>query len=266
MSPYDYDLFVIGAGSGGVRAARLARRLRRARGDRRGVPRRRHLRDPRLRAEEAASSTPRTSATTSRTPRASAGRVDGARFDWPTLIAQQGPRDRPPERRLHATCSKARASTLHRRPRRPRRTPTRVRLVGGPATSRAKHILIATGGRPRVPDDRRASSIAHHLERGLPSGRAAASASLIVGGGYIAVEFAGIFHGLGVEVDAGLSRRRTSCAASTTTCARILREEMRRSAASTSCAATRTSAASTKRADGASRRRCATARRSRPIR
>ena len=54
MTQYDYDLFVIGAGSGGVRAGRIAAGLRRQGGHRRGVSRRRHLRDPRLRAQEAA--------------------------------------------------------------------------------------------------------------------------------------------------------------------------------------------------------------------
>jgi glutathione reductase (NADPH) len=41
---------------------------------------------------------------------------------------------------------------------------------------------------------------------------------VIVGGGYIAVEFAGIFNGLGVDVTL-VYRGPTSCAASTRTCA-----------------------------------------------
>ena len=53
MAGYDYDLFVIGGGSGGVRAARVAAGARQARRHRRGIPLRRHLRHPRLRAEEA---------------------------------------------------------------------------------------------------------------------------------------------------------------------------------------------------------------------
>ncbi len=53
MAQYDVDLFVIGAGSGGVRAARIAAVLRRQSHGCRGIPRRRHLRHPRLRAEEA---------------------------------------------------------------------------------------------------------------------------------------------------------------------------------------------------------------------
>ncbi len=62
---------------------------------------------------------------------------------------------------------------------------------------RARHLLIATGGRPFLPDiPGRAHAIcsdeAFYLPR-LPE------TIVIVGGGYIAVEFAGIFNGLGVK-------------------------------------------------------------------
>jgi glutathione reductase (NADPH) len=61
----------------------------------------------------------------------------------------------------------------------------------------AKHILVATGSwpsKPTIPGRELAitSNEAFHLER-LPR------RALVVGGGYIAVEFASIFHGLGVE-------------------------------------------------------------------
>src|SRR6185436_5131955 len=61
----------------------------------------------------------------------------------------------------------------------------------------ARTILVATGGRPMLPDTPGAghaitSNEAFHLEE-LPK------SILIVGGGYIAVEFAGIFSGLGVD-------------------------------------------------------------------
>lgn len=61
----------------------------------------------------------------------------------------------------------------------------------------AKHILIATGGRPTVPnfpgsDLAITSNEIFHLEK-LPE------SILIVGGGYIASEFAGIMNGLGVK-------------------------------------------------------------------
>ena len=63
-------------------------------------------------------------------------------------------------------------------------------------TVTAKHILVATGSWPQKPDMPGAefaitSNEAFHLEQ-LPK------RALVVGGGYIAVEFASIFHGLGV--------------------------------------------------------------------
>ncbi|HEX9398433.1 MAG TPA: glutathione-disulfide reductase [Burkholderiales bacterium] len=62
---------------------------------------------------------------------------------------------------------------------------------------RAKHILVATGSWPQVPaipgrEHAITSNEAFHLER-LPK------RALVVGGGYIAVEFASIFNGLGVK-------------------------------------------------------------------
>lgn len=63
-------------------------------------------------------------------------------------------------------------------------------------TVTAKHILVATGSWPQLPDTPGrelaiTSNEAFHLER-LPA------RALVVGGGYIAVEFASIFNGLGV--------------------------------------------------------------------
>ncbi len=68
--------------------------------------------------------------------------------------------------------------------------------TGGDVT--AKHILVATGGRPVIPDMPGAelgitSNEIFNLEQ-LPK------SILIIGGGYIASEFAGILNGLGVEV------------------------------------------------------------------
>ncbi len=72
-----------------------------------------------------------------------------------------------------------------------------VQLTGG-RVLRAKHILIATGGRPYVPvfpgsDLAVTSNEMFHLDA-LPR------RALVVGGGYIASEFAGILNGLGVKV------------------------------------------------------------------
>jgi len=67
----------------------------------------------------------------------------------------------------------------------------------GNKTLTAKHILVATGSwpaKPGIPGAELAitSNEAFHLEE-LPE------RALVVGGGYIAVEFASIFHGLGVD-------------------------------------------------------------------
>ena len=64
-------------------------------------------------------------------------------------------------------------------------------------TYSARHILVATGSWPVLPaipgiEHAITSNEAFHLER-LPR------RALVVGGGYIALEFASIFHGLGVE-------------------------------------------------------------------
>ena len=73
-----------------------------------------------------------------------------------------------------------------------------VEIVGKDRTITAEKILIATGGRPWKPDELPGiehaitSEEAFHLPE-LPK------RILIAGGGYIAVEFAGIFAGLGVE-------------------------------------------------------------------
>jgi glutathione reductase (NADPH) len=73
-----------------------------------------------------------------------------------------------------------------------------VRLADG-RTFRAKHILIATGGRPFVPDTVPGHDLAWtsndvFLMEDLPA------RVLIVGGGYIACEFACILKGLGADV------------------------------------------------------------------
>jgi glutathione reductase (NADPH) len=75
------------------------------------------------------------------------------------------------------------------------RGPHEVEING--RTVSAKHILVATGSWPQIPDIRGrehaiTSNEAFHLQK-LPE------RALVVGGGYIALEFASIFHGLGVK-------------------------------------------------------------------
>ena len=77
--------------------------------------------------------------------------------------------------------------------------------VGG-TTITADKLLVATGGHPVVPDiPGRQFAITSNEAFHLP---ALPKRIAIVGGGYIAVEFAGIFHGLGSEVAIVLRRDR----------------------------------------------------------
>jgi len=115
------------------------------------------------------------------------------KFDWPTLLRNK---DREIarlnaiyERILHV------AGVAIHRGRATIVDPHTVEVEG--KKYRAKHILVATGSWPVIPpiEGRElaiTSNEAFHLER-LPQ------RALVVGGGYIALEFASILHGLGVE-------------------------------------------------------------------
>ena len=89
MARYDYDLFVIGGGSGGVRAARIAAGYGAQGGHRRGIPGRRHLRHPRLRAEEAAGLCRAFPRGLRGRRRLRLERRRSAKFDWAALIANK---------------------------------------------------------------------------------------------------------------------------------------------------------------------------------
>ena len=193
MASHDYDLFVIGAGSGGVRAARMSASY----GARVAIAEARflggtcvnvgcipkklfaygaHFPDD---AEDAG---------------AYGWTFDAPKLDWPRLIANK-------DREI------ARLNGVYRRIL----ETSRVRIVEARAVLRdahtievggetvtAENILIATGGRPQilpVPGSEHAivSDDAFYLpER--------PDRVVIVGGGYIAVEFAGIFEGYGSRV------------------------------------------------------------------
>jgi glutathione reductase (NADPH) len=116
-------------------------------------------------------------------------------FDWPTLIANK---DREVARleAAYAAAVERRGGTILR-DRAILTGPGAARLEQSGETIEAKTILLATGGHPHVPDLPGSelaitSDDAFDLP-GLPR------SILIVGGGYVAVEFATIFGGLGVE-------------------------------------------------------------------
>ena len=195
MPDHDVDLFIIGAGSGGVRAARIASnygaRVMIAEEYRVGgtcvirgcVPKKLLVYASRFSAEfeDAAGygwSVPETT------------------FHWPTLIANKD--------REIARLEAAYVSTLERykvelvRSRAVLEDAHTVRLATG-ARVRAETILMATGGAPY-----HGAQIAG-LEHVISSNEAfqlkqLPKRILIQGGGYIAVEFAGIFSGLGSQV------------------------------------------------------------------
>ncbi|OJU52933.1 MAG: glutathione-disulfide reductase, partial [Mesorhizobium sp. 61-13] len=195
MTAYDYDLFVIGGGSGGVRAARVAASL----GKRVGI------------AEEyrfggtcviRGCVPKKLFVYASQFPEHfedAAGygwTVPKATFDWHTLIANKDREIARLEAIYQKNVANAGGETFQSRAVLVDRHT--VRLVTENRTVTADQILIATGGRPALhpalPGSEHCitSNEAFHLAE-LPK------AIVIEGGGYIAVEFANIFHGLGVE-------------------------------------------------------------------
>ncbi len=195
MSDYDVDLFVIGGGSGGVRAARIAAqhgaRVMLAEEYRLGgtcvirgcVPKKLLVYASRFRGEfEDAAGYGWTLAQPS--------------FDWPTLIANKDTEIARLERAYTATLEKAGVAVVKNRAV---LADGHTIKLGDGTSVRAAYVLIATGGAPSLGDQipgiehAISSNEAFHL-RELPR------RVLIQGGGYIAVEFAGIFSGLGSHV------------------------------------------------------------------
>ncbi|QDB99658.1 glutathione-disulfide reductase [Mesorhizobium sp. 8] len=195
MTTYDYDLFVIGGGSGGVRAARVAAAL----GKRVGI------------AEEyrfggtcviRGCVPKKLFVYASQFPEHfedAAGygwTVPQARFDWATLIANKDKEIGRLEAIYKRNVEGAGGETFQTRATLIDRHTVRLESLNRTVT--ADQILIATGGRPAahpaLPGNEFCifSNEAFHLAE-LPK------AIAIEGGGYIAVEFANIFHGLGVE-------------------------------------------------------------------
>jgi len=124
------------------------------------------------------------------------------RFDWPTLLANK---DREIARLngvYESVLQKAGVEIL--RGRATVVDPHSVSINGKTIT--ARHILVATGGwpyKPPLPGFEHAitSNEAFHLER-LPK------RAVVVGGGYIALEFASIFNGLGVKTQLSYRGKR----------------------------------------------------------
>lgn len=195
MADYDVDLFVIGGGSGGVRAARIAAeygaRVMVAEEYRLGgtcvirgcVPKKLLVYASRFRGEFEDA--------------AGYGWTVGEKsFDWAALIANKDREIARLEAAYGATLQKAGVNVAKTRAEIV--DPHTVQLATGDRV-RAAYILIATGATPSYGDS------IPGLEHAISSNEAFHLGSfprrvLIQGGGYIAVEFAGIFAGLGSHV------------------------------------------------------------------
>ena len=195
MAEFDVDLFVIGGGSGGVRAARIAAghgaRVMVAEEYRMGgtcvirgcVPKKLFVLGSHVRQEieDAAGF---------------GWSIPSATFDWPTLVANKDKEIARLEAAYTANVEKSGARIV--KTRAVFEDPHHLLLATG-ETVRARYVLVATGGAPNhgpiIPGVEYviSSNEAFHL-RELPK------RIVIQGGGYIALEFACIFAGYGSDV------------------------------------------------------------------
>ena len=195
MAEYDVDLFVIGGGSGGVRAARIAAgygaKVMVAEEYRMGgtcvirgcVPKKLFVIGSHIHHEiEDAAGFGWT--------------IGQVSFDWPTLVANKDKEIARLEGIYTSNVEKSGAQVV--KARAVLEDAHTLRLSDGRRVT-AKYILIATGGRPNhgpeIPGIEHviSSDEAFHLTE-MPR------RIVIQGGGYIALEFAGIFKGYGADV------------------------------------------------------------------
>ncbi len=193
MPPYHYQLFVIGGGSGGVRAARIAAslgaRVAIAESFRYGgtcvirgcVPKKLLVYAAHF-AEDFADA------------QGFGWTVPPAEFSWPQLIEAKNREIARLSSLYEKNLQGARVEVMHGAAR---LVDAHTVAVNGQHIT-AEHILVATGGTPFVPQ---IPGVEHAITSNevfdLPQ---LPRRVLMVGGGYIAVEFAGIFHGLGAQV------------------------------------------------------------------
>jgi glutathione reductase (NADPH) len=189
---YDFDLYVIGAGSGGVRAARFAAGF----GAKVAVAESRYLGGTCVNVGCVPKKLLVYGAHFAEDFEQAYGfgwSLGEANFDWATLIANK---DREINRLngIYRNLLVNSGVTLHE---------AHAKIVGPHEVEvngerfTAKNILIATGGWPQIPEipgrEHAIGSNEAFFLKELPK------RVLVVGGGYIAVEFAGIFHGLGAN-------------------------------------------------------------------
>lgn len=192
---YDYDLFVIGAGSGGVRAGRLAAQLGKCVGVAeeslpggtcvvRGCVPKKFLvygADFGEAIEKA---------------KGYGWSTENVSFDW-TVLRDSVQKEVNRLSGIYSTILEKNGAELHRE-RAELVDAHTVRLCTSGETKTAETILIAVGGSPWTPDIK---GIEHAIVSDdvflLPE---QPKRMLVIGGGYIACEFAGVFAGLGTDV------------------------------------------------------------------
>ena len=195
MADYDYDLFVIGIGSGGTRAARVAAahgaRVAAAEEYRVGgtcvirgcVPKKllvygAHFAEDLMDARRFGWDVPA-----------------DCKFDWKTLTGNVFEEVDRISKAYNTTLDSHNVEVINERAE--LTGPNSIRLASGREVT-SKYILIATGARPHIPtcpghEYGITSNEAFHLDS-VPK------RILIAGAGYIANEFAGIFHEFGAKV------------------------------------------------------------------
>ncbi|MCG5478761.1 glutathione-disulfide reductase [Sinorhizobium alkalisoli] len=195
MTAFDYDLFVIGGGSGGVRSGRLAASLGKkvaiAEEFRYGgtcvirgcVPKKLYVYASQYSEhfEDAAGF---------------GWTVGGRRFDWKALVAAKEQEITRLEGLYRKGLAGAGAEIFDTRAELV--GPHEVRLSASGKTVTAERIVIAVGGHPTPHEALPGHELCISSNEAFDLPELPRSI-LIAGGGYIAVEFANIFHGLGVE-------------------------------------------------------------------
>ncbi|WP_426228128.1 glutathione-disulfide reductase [Pararhizobium sp. DWP3-4] len=195
MASFDYDLFVIGGGSGGVRSGRLAaamgKKVAIAEEFRYGgtcvirgcVPKKLYVYASQF-AEHFEDA------------EGFGWTVGESTFDWKKLVAAKDKEITRLEGLYQKGLANAGAEILHTRAE--LTGPNTIKLLDSGRTVTAERIVIAVGGHPTPHDALPGNElcISSNEAFDLPE---LPKSIVIAGGGYIAVEFANIFHGLGVE-------------------------------------------------------------------
>ena len=193
MTRFDYDLFVIGAGSGGIRASRISHHL----GGKVAIAENYRIGGtcvirgciPKKRLSYAAHY-----AEDFEDARGYGWSIEGASFSWPALIASKNREIARLSKVYSDGFAKVGIDVIEDTAR---LADAHTVAIGGRRVT-AQSILVATGGapvKPAIPGIEHAITSNEAFD--LP---ALPKRILMVGGGYVAVEFAGIFRGLGSEV------------------------------------------------------------------